>query len=204
MLDPLVRPMKDAVLEPVARAAGRTNPHVITAAALAAGLGSAGAAAAGRYGSALLLWLLNRTLDGLDGVVARRTGRQSDLGGYVDIVADFVVYAAIPLGVAFGAEARDAPIWREAALLLAAFYVNAVAWLYVSALVEKRAAGGTRAGGPTSVVMPEGLVAGTETVLFFCAFLLLPDAAGVLFTVMAVLVTLTIVQRVVQAIDRLR
>ena len=47
------------------------------------------------YWVALALILVNRLADGLDGAVARH-GRLTDLGGYVDIVADFLVYAVVP------------------------------------------------------------------------------------------------------------
>lgn len=46
--------------------------------------------------------------------------------------------------------------------------------MYLSALLEKRGAGARASGEPTSVTMPRGLVGGTETVLFYSAFLLFP------------------------------
>ena len=48
---------------------------------------------------ALWLIILNRIADGLDGAVARAAG-QTDFGGYLDLVADFVFYSAIPLAFA--------------------------------------------------------------------------------------------------------
>ena len=47
------------------------------------------------------LWsiILNRIADGLDGAVARAAG-QTDFGSYLDLVADFVFYSAIPLAFA--------------------------------------------------------------------------------------------------------
>ena len=41
---------------------------------------------------ALLFFLLNRLFDGLDGYVARHT-KVTDLGGYYDILCDFVIYS---------------------------------------------------------------------------------------------------------------
>ena len=66
---------------------------------------------------ALGLWLVNRLLDGLDGTLARRSGRQSERGAYADILADVIVYAAIPLGIAAGQDDRAA--WIAAGALLA-------------------------------------------------------------------------------------
>ena len=84
------------------------------------------AAAAGFVVVAVVLWLLNRALDGLDGAIARARGRGSDLGGYLDMLADVVVYAAVPLGVAVSVDTRSG--WMAAAVLLGSFYVNAVSW----------------------------------------------------------------------------
>lgn len=204
MLDAVVRPLKDAVLAPLAVAAARVPPLVITVAALACGLGAAAAAAAGAFRAGLLLWIANRVLDGLDGTVARRAGSQSDAGGYLDIVADFIVYAAVPLGIATGLAAAGTEVWAVTAFLLASFYVNAATWLYLSALLEKRRAGARATHEQTSVTMPDGLIAGTETALFFGLFLLLPARVQVLFPLMAGLVLVTAAQRMVTGLRRLR
>jgi phosphatidylglycerophosphate synthase len=200
MLDAALRPLKDAALRPLARAAGSLNPLVISVAGLLAGLTCAAAAALGAFGPALLAWALNRLLDGLDGPVARTQGRESDLGGFIDIMFDFMVYAAVPLGIAAGLSPRGIDAWPATALLLASFYINAASWLFLAALIEKRAAAAPRS---TAILMPEGLIAGTETLLFFSVFLLFPAAAPRLFTVMAVLVLVTALQRMLGAHARL-
>ena len=74
------------------------SPNLISLVALVFGLGAAIAAARAEWGLGLALWLANRVTDGLDGTVARVAERQSDFGGYLDILLDFVVYAAIPVG----------------------------------------------------------------------------------------------------------
>ena len=48
---------------------------------------------------AVTLLLLNRLLDGLDGAVARAAGG-TDLGGFLDITMDFLIYSAIPFAFA--------------------------------------------------------------------------------------------------------
>lgn len=194
MLDPLARSVKDRALRPLARAlAGRVHPNALTAAALAAGVAAAVAAARGLFPLALALWLLNRTLDGLDGLVAREGGVQSDLGGYLDLLADFAVYALLPLGAALGVPtAPHLPL----AALLGAFYLNAASWMYLAAVQERRARPG-RAGTPgTSIPFPGGLVEGTETVILFSLFLLLPAHLAQLFLITAALVLATVLQRI--------
>lgn len=203
MLDPLLRSAKDRLLRPLARAAGsRVSPNVVTLVTLLVGLGAAAALTARAYPWALGLWLLNRVMDGLDGTLARLHGRQSDLGGYLDILCDFVVYAALPLGLAAGIGFHGGAAFA-AAVLVASFYVNAASWMYLAALLEKRAVGGASRGEQTSVVMPGGLVEGTETVIFFALFIVFPAAAVPLMLTMAAAMAVTVAQRLVWAVRHL-
>lgn len=204
MLDATLRPLKDRVVRPLARSLGdRVHPLGITALSLVTGLGVAGLGAYRLYLPALALWGVSRTLDGLDGVLARMQSRATDLGGYLDLMADFVVYAAIPLCLVIGRPA-DAGLALAAAFMLAAFYVNAAAWMYVSALLEKRGRGAEATTEQTAVTMPRGLIEGTETILFYCAFLLFPARLAELFGVFGVLVLTGMILRVVWAVRALR
>lgn len=54
--------------------------------------------ALGWYLTALVVILLNRLLDGLDGALARRRGL-TDAGGFLDISLDFLFYALVPFGL---------------------------------------------------------------------------------------------------------
>lgn len=122
----------------VDRAADRAVHAGITAGAvtgvgLLVGVGACVAAATGTWVTALILWLLNRTLDGLDGAIARRTNA-SDLGGMFDFLADFVVYGGFLVGVAI--TQPDARV--ACAALLAAYLLNNVALLSFASLIEKR------------------------------------------------------------------
>ena len=77
--------------------------------------------------------------------------------------------------------------------MLASFYVNATSWTYLSAILEKRAA--RDPDTQTTVVMPAGLIGGTETITVYCIFLLFPDWMAVLFIMFAGLVFITVLQR---------
>lgn len=202
MFDDLLRRLKDRLLTPVAARIGRrVHPNTLSVVALACGLAAGALAAQRAYTAALVLWALNRVLDGLDGTLARVSGRQSDFGGYLDILLDFVVYAAVPIGLAHGAHS---PAVTYAALwLVASFFVNAASWMYLAAILERRAAGAAARGELTTITMPPGIVAGTETVVLYSLFLLLPTRLTMLFTVMAVLVGVNVVQRLVWAARRL-
>lgn len=179
------------MLAPVADRLGRINPQAITVASVVFGLSAAVAAAGAMFWSAVALFLVGRLMDGLDGEVARGRGVASDAGGYADIVADTVVYAAVPIGAAIGSSIGH--IWPVTAMLLASFYLNTITWSYLSALIEKRRPDGER--GPTSVAMPPGLVEGFETIIFFTVVLALPQWMDWTMGVMAVAVTVGAVLR---------
>jgi phosphatidylglycerophosphate synthase len=203
VFDDLLRGFKDRLLAPVARALGPgCPPLLITLLALTAGLAAAWLAAAGLFTAALAAWLLNRVLDGLDGALARAHGRESELGGYFDLLCDFVVYAGVPIGLSVAAS-TDAG-WRAVALLLAAFYVNAASWLYLSAVLERRGRTGVSGESETSIVMPPGLIAGTETIVFYALFLLFPSLLVPLCLTMTVLVLAGVTQRLIWATRTLR
>ncbi len=194
MLDTPLRPTKDRLLDPLARGpVRRVPPAAISLGSLVLAVGAAVAAWQGAPAAAVALWLTSRIADGLDGAVARRNGVASDRGGLVDIVADTIGYAVIPIGIAAGID--DRTTWIVVAVLLATFYVNAVSWTYLAALLEKRGAGAAAAGAPTSTVMPRGLVEGTETIVFFAIALAWPAAAPVTLALMAIAVAATVVER---------
>ncbi len=196
MLDDSLRAIKERVLTPIADRAGRyLHPNAVTLAGLGFGLAAAVCAAGSAYIAGLLCWGVNRVLDGLDGTIARRHAKQSDLGGYLDTLADFLVYALVPLGLAYGV--ADRPVWMACAVLIAAFYVNAASWLALSAILEKRNLAGHKI--QTTVIIPGGLIEGAETVLFYTLFFLLPSALSGLFGLMATLVGVTVVQRLLWA-----
>lgn len=199
MRDKQLRMLKDRLLEPIAHATGaRLHPTAISLIGFAVGLIACAAALAGSYFVGLVLWLLNRTIDGLDGTVARATNRQSDLGGYIDILLDSVIYAALPIALALSVETEVALI--AALILLASFYVNTASWMGLSAILERRKQTDSR---QTTLAMPGGLIEGAETILFYCLFFLRPEHLVSLFLIMAALVTVTVGQRLIWAVRHL-
>jgi phosphatidylglycerophosphate synthase len=197
VLDAEFRPLKSRLLAPVAARLGTLPPLVLTAGGLALGLLAAATVVWGAPRVAVVWWLASRLLDGLDGELARSRKVQSDLGGYFDLLADFVVYAAIPLALAW--HGGDLAGWIAAAVLVSAFYVNSASWMYLAAVLEKRRS----ATGTTLIAMPAGLVEGGETIVLFAGMLLVPGAFPVLALAMAALVVLTVLQRIRWAVRRL-
>jgi phosphatidylglycerophosphate synthase len=202
MFDIWLRALKDRLLGPlVARANPSVHPNVISIIALFVGMAVAWLAYSHHYRAALAAWLLNRALDACDGTLARVQGKQTDFGGYLDILLDFIVYAIIPIGLIAG---RPTPsVALGGALLEASFFVNAASWMYLAAILERRSTGALAKGEGTTVTMPPGLIAGAETVVFYALFLIFPSHLAPLFATMGALVVVTVVQRLVWAATKL-
>lgn len=198
MLDAPVRRALAPTLDRAARwlAAWGVRAGALTTAGWLAGVGACAAAALRLWPLALALWLGNRLLDGLDGPVAR-LGSPTDRGGFLDIVADFSVYGGFVVGVAIGVPAAR----LACVVLLAAYYVSGTALLALSSLTERRALPG---GDDRSLRFAGGLAEGTETVVVYVLFCLLPQQAAGIAWGFAAAVGITAVQRVVVASRVLR
>jgi phosphatidylglycerophosphate synthase len=196
MLDRHLRPLIDPPLNRLGgrlAAAGATADGV-TLVGLAAGLAAAGAAATGQFGLALALILLSRLMDGLDGAVARARG-PSDFGGYLDITADFLFYAAVPLGFVLFDPAANG---LAGAFLLLSFYVNGASFLGYAIIAEKRGMR-TQSHGVKSLYFTAGLLEGSETILFFVALCLFPSLFAPLAWIFGALCLVTALARVLLA-----
>ena len=171
MLDAPMRQIIDPPLNRLGRRLARlgVSANQVTLIGLGLGLTAAALIWAGAPLAALVPLLASRLADGLDGAVARAT-RRTDFGGFLDIVADFLFYAAVPLAFALADPVANA---AAAAALLAAFYVNGTSFLCFAILAEKRGMT-TSAQGLKSLYFSNGLLEGTETILFFVALCLFP------------------------------
>ncbi len=196
MFDAALRRIIDPPLDRIgARLAARgVSADAVTLAGLGFGLAAAGAAALGAFWLALALIGLSRLADGLDGAVARAT-RRTDFGGFLDIAADFTFYGAVPFG--FVLHDPSANGVAGAALLLS-FYVNGASFLGFAILAEKRGIR-TEAQGVKNLFYSGGLLEGGETIAFFVALCLWPQAFAPLAWAFAGLCILTALGRVLHA-----
>lgn len=193
MLDGLMRRLIDPPLTRAGKtlAAAGVGADAITLTGLACGLGCAAMIAVSADAAALLLLALSRLCDGLDGAVARATGK-TDRGGFLDIVCDFVFYGAVPLGFAL----RDpALLGLPAAVLLFTFYVNGASFLAFAAVAAKRGME-TAARGVKSIYFTAGLAEGTETILAFASMILFPAWFPLIAYAFAGLTLMTAISRV--------
>lgn len=205
-MDPAARQL----IEPVLRQAARwldqpwINPDRITIAGLVLGLGSAAAAGLQVWIAALVLWLLSRLADGLDGPLARRRAgaghTDAATGGFLDISADFVVYSVSVLGVAFGtSHALGTSLWPFL-LVLVAYYVNGATLLAFSSIAEKT---GRQIDDDRSLSFVPGWAGATETILVHGLWLVLPQFAGQLALFWAAVVGTNAIRQIVVGYRRL-
>ncbi len=193
MLDAAARRVIDPPLNALGRrlAARGISADAVTLAGLALGLVAAGLVAAGLPVLALVPLLVSRLADGLDGAVAR-AGRGSDFGGYLDIVADFLVYGAIPCGFVLHDPGTNG---AAGAFLLLSFYVNGATFLGYAVMAERHGQT-TSARGVKSLYFSAGLLEGTETIAFLMLLCLWPEGFVPLAWAFGVLCFLTALQRV--------
>ena len=199
MLDATIQRFIARPLDAAGQALARTHvtANVITLLGATLAIPLIFALAMRSYGLALVLLALNRLLDGLDGAVARAT-RRSALGGYLDIVADYVFYAGVPLGFAFAAPSDNA---LAAAALLGSFLLTCSSFLAYAALAVQQGLE-IEPERAKSFFYSRGLMEGTETIAFFIAMMLWPSHFPLLASAFAVLCVLTALQRSAIAVWR--
>lgn len=187
-----IEPAVDAAARQIARSGISANGMTLLAFAL--GIISAAALAYGWYLTGLALLLASRLGDGLDGALARLNGK-TDFGGFLDIVLDFGVYGAIPLGFAVADPTANA---LAAAALIASFYVNGASFLAFSVLAEKNRLA-TDIRGQKSIYFTTGLAEAGETLAIFAAACLFPTAFPWLASTFAGICLYTALSRIMLA-----
>ena len=170
MFDSRLRPLVDPISNHLGRWLVRfgISANMVTVSGGVIGLLAFHALCLGFYQLALAMILLNRIFDGLDGAVARQNGI-TDLGGYLDIVLDFIFYALIPLGFAIG----DPNNALAAAVLIASFVGTGSSFLAFAIMAEKRGIS-TDIRGKKSLYYLGGLTEGFETILVLVVMCIWP------------------------------
>jgi phosphatidylglycerophosphate synthase len=195
MLDPALRRLIDPPLDIAGRrlAALGVGANTVTLGGFVLGLAALPLLAAGRYGEALAAILLNRLADGLDGAIARSRG-STDLGGYLDILCDFLVYAAVVFGFVLVEPQNRLP----GAFLLFAFVGTGTSFLAFAALAAQRR-WQTEIRGRKAIYYLGGLTEGSETIALFVAICLMPGSFPVLAWLFGAACWLTTLGRVFTA-----
>ncbi|MDH4439000.1 MAG: CDP-alcohol phosphatidyltransferase family protein [Rhizobium sp.] len=192
MIDAKILPLQKAALQPIAvfLADRRLRADQISLLGFLAGIGAFVALCFGAWLVALLLILMNRVFDGLDGAVARILG-PTERGAYLDIALDMVFYALIPLGFAVAMPEVNA---LPAAVLIVSFVGTGSSFLAFSAVAAKR--GRAAPDFPTKgIYYVGGLAEGAETIAVFVVMCLYPGSFALIAYGFAALCGLTTVIR---------
>jgi phosphatidylglycerophosphate synthase len=193
----LIDPPLDRLSVPLA--ARGTSANAITVAGFAIGIAAVAAIAFRAYLPGLVLLLLNRLCDGLDGAVARRRGL-TDLGGFLDIVLDFLIYSAVPFAFALADPAANA---LAAAFLIFSFIGTGSSFLAYAIMAAKRGVA-TELRGRKSLYYLGGLTEGTETIFAFVLACLWPALFPWIALIFGLLCWLTTATRIAAAVQTLR
>ena len=201
MFDTRIRKAIDPTLDTIGRglAARGIGANTVTVAGFILGIVAALFIIQQAYLWGLVFILASRLCDGLDGAVARAT-QKTDLGGFLDIVLDFAFYGLIPMAFILADPASNA---IAGGLLLLSFYVNGATFLTYALMAEKRGVSET-ARGKKSLLYTTGLAEGTETIVVFVLFCLLPGYFAPIALIFAAIVMITLVARILLAVTEFR
>lgn len=151
------------------------------------------------YRLALLLIIVNRLLDGVDGALAR-LNKPTAAGAYLDITLDFLVYSGIVWGFALADPDRNA---LAAATLIFSFVGTGSSFLAFGIMAAKRDL--KKIDYPQkSFYYLGGITEGTETIMVLAAFCLFPEYFPVIAYIFAGLCWITIITRIAGGFYTLR
>ncbi|EGR33419.1 hypothetical protein IMG5_053740 [Ichthyophthirius multifiliis] len=196
MFDIYLRELKEKIFKNFVSSTPQcVTPNLVTLFSLIFGIISALACSQGLYTIGLYSWIINRILDGYDGTLARVRKMQTDFGGYFDIIADFITYSIVPIGIAY--QKQNIQVYFALSIMLGTFFVNSVGLFYLSAILEKRKL--TKNNELTTISMPQALIEGTETVVMFSLFIIFQQQIVFLYWLFSIGVSISITQRVIFA-----
>ena len=199
MFDAALRPLVDRMLDPVGRglAAAGVTANQVSVVGFVLGIAAATAVASGGTVLAVVLLAVNRLCDGLDGAVARASG-PTDLGGFLDITLDFIIYSAIVFAFALADPANA----TAAAFLIFSFVGTGTSFLAFAIIAQKRDIS-TDIRGKKSFFHLGGLTEGLETIIFLTAVIIMPSYFGPLAWSFGALCWITTTTRIRDAVRRL-
>ena len=145
-----------------------------------------------QYLLAVIFLFLNRLSDGLDGVMARLQ-TPTPLGGYLDIVLDFLIYGGFVLS--FGITEQNNTLLSM--VLLFCYIGTGSTFLAKAAILPSLTNQNLNEEIPKSFHYAVGLVEGTETIVFMVLCLLFPNLFIYFSFIFIILCLITIVFRII-------
>ncbi len=200
MLDAVLRPIINPPLAVLAKVCVRAGIRAdwVTWGGFVIGMAALPLLALQLYLPALVLIVLNRLADGLDGAIARQT-TLTDYGGFLDISLDFIFYAGVVFGMSLG-RPEDA---IYGVFLLWCFFGPATTFLAYAIFAAKRNIT-TEIHGAKSIFYLGGLAEGTETFATLALFCVFPSWFPVICMVFGVMCLITAGTRIYAARDVFR
>jgi phosphatidylglycerophosphate synthase len=145
-----------------------------------------------QYLMAIFFLFLNRLSDGLDGTMARLQN-PTPLGGYLDIVLDFLIYGGFVLS--FGITEQNNALLSM--VLLFCYIGTGSTFLAKAAILPSLTNQNLKEEIPKSFHYAVGLVEGTETIVFMVLCLLFPNLFIYFSFIFIILCLITIVFRII-------
>jgi len=145
-----------------------------------------------QYLIAIIFLFLNRLADGLDGTMARLQ-TPTPLGGYLDIVLDFLIYGGFVLS--FGITEQNNTLLSM--ILLFCYIGTGSTFLAKAAILPSLTNQNLKEDIPKSFHYAVGLVEGTETIVFMVLCLLFPNLFIYFSFIFIILCLITIVFRII-------
>ena len=171
MLDTTLRKLVNPALNPIATILVKTgiSANSITIIGFLIGVVGWVALAMNLYYLALGMIVTNRIFDGLDGLIAQKTTK-TEIGGYLDIVLDFLFYSGVPFFFVVGKPEVGLP----ASFLIFSFIGTGSSFLAYSAIAAKHKTTNEKYNNK-AIYYLGGLTEGAETIAFFLFICLKPD-----------------------------
>jgi len=145
-----------------------------------------------QYLIAIIFLFFNRLSDGLDGAMARLQ-TPTPLGGYLDIVLDFLIYGGFVLS--FGITEQNNTYLSMT--LMFCYIGTGSTFLAKAAILPTLTNQNLNEEIPKSFHYAVGLVEGTETIIFMFLCLLFPSLYIYLASIFVILCLITIVFRII-------
>ena len=137
----------------------------------------------------LLFFILSRFFDGLDGAVAKKIG-QTNFGGFLDIVLDFITYSLIPLGFIIANQSNS----LAGSILLVSFFGTASSFLAFAIIFHKS---NDQNINEKTFYHLEGLVGGSETIIFLSFMFLFPNYFNLIAIFFSIICVVATIERIV-------
>ena len=194
MIDNSFRQLLPPYVDPLVGLLNRLGltPNQITCLGLAIALAAAWQVLEQNFVAALLIWWCSRLLDALDGIYARKYGKTSDFGAFLDVQFDMLAYSVMVIAFSM--------VWPEYTsqwLLILLCYVLCISGaLGLGAFENKR---GLEDRSGRGLRLATGLAEGGETGIVYSVFLLFPAWLPLTTWLWLVVLVITIVARILLA-----